>query len=223
MWRLVGPDRPYCAVAHAGTVNGGEPRGVEEGSAGSCCRLNEWGATQIWPGSWPRRERVSPAVPLHFEALIYGILPPFSGLIDAVLSDYQIHALHLDPRSLVLLSTFAFLCEAFVGVTPSVALLRHFFSLELICEVQCSRCASLRTVDATAPGVLYAQLLPQAEVFRQWSVQVEAAEAGALFQPPPTPATPNWGWEHEELSDPRLTPVLIRLEKLRRAGGDDGA
>ncbi|KAE8816793.1 hypothetical protein D1007_05534 [Hordeum vulgare] len=222
MWWLVGPDRPSGILARAGTVNGGEPRGVEEGSVGSCYRLNEWGATQIWPGSWPRRERVSRAVPLHFHALISGVLPPFSGFINAVLSHYQIHALHVDPRSLVLLFTFAFLWEAFVGITPSVALLRNFFSLEFISEVQCSGCASLRTVDATAPGVLYAELLPKAEGFqRQW-VPVEAVEDGALFQPPPTPATPNRGWEREELSDPRLAPVLIRLEKLRCAGGDDG-
>ncbi|KAE8797589.1 hypothetical protein D1007_27244 [Hordeum vulgare] len=179
---------------------------------------NEWGPTQICPGSRPRREWVSPAVPLHFHTLLSSVLPPFSGLLNAVLSHYEIHALHLDPRSLVLISAFAFLCEAFVGVTPSVALLRHFFSLEMISEVRCFACASLRTIDATAPGVLYTELLPKAEGFlRQW-VQVEAAEAGALFQPPPTPATPNQGWEREELGKPRLAPVLIRLEKLRRAG-----
>ncbi|KAE8812641.1 hypothetical protein D1007_10342 [Hordeum vulgare] len=129
-----------------------------------------------------------------------------------------IHALHLDPHSLVLVSAFAFLCEAFVSITPSVALLRHFFSLELISEVQCSGCVSLRTAEATAPRVLYAELLPEAEGFqRQW-MQDEAAEAKALFQPPLVPATLNQGFECEELSDPRLVPVLTRLEKQRRAG-----
>ncbi|KAE8768677.1 hypothetical protein D1007_59812 [Hordeum vulgare] len=119
-------------------------------------------------------------------------------------------------------SAFAFMCKAFVGVTPSVALLRHFFSLELVIEVQCSGCVSLKGVDATIAGALYGELLPEAEGFRRQWVQVETAEAGALFQPPQSPATPNRGREQEELSDPRLAPVLIRLEKLRRAGGDDG-
>ncbi|KAE8776634.1 hypothetical protein D1007_50750 [Hordeum vulgare] len=163
---------------------------------------NECGPTQIWSGSWPRRERVSPMVPLHFHALLSSVLLPFLGFLNAVLSHYHIHALHLDPRSLVLLRAFAFLCEAFVGVTRSVALLRHLFSLELISKVKCSGCASLRTVDATAPGVLYAELLPEAEGFWQQWVQVEAAKAGAPFQPSPTPTTPNRGWEREELSDP---------------------
>ncbi|KAE8770933.1 hypothetical protein D1007_57241 [Hordeum vulgare] len=157
-------------------------------------------------------------VPLHFHGLLSGVVPPFSGFLSAVHSHYQIHTLHLDPRSLVLLSAFAFLCEAFVGVTPSVALLRHLFPLELVSEVQCSGCASLKRADATVPGALYAELLLEAEGFwRQW-VHVEAAEARALFKPPLTPATPNQGWEREELSDPRLTPVLIWLEKLRHAG-----
>ncbi|KAE8771707.1 hypothetical protein D1007_56392 [Hordeum vulgare] len=128
---------------------------------------NEWVGTQIWPGSWSRGERVSPTVPLHFHALLSRVLPSFSGFLSAVLSHYQIHALHLDPCSLVLLSASVFLCEAFVSVTPSVALLRHFFSLDLVSEVHCSRCASLKVVDAAVPGALYAELLPEAGGFRR--------------------------------------------------------
>ncbi|KAE8816598.1 hypothetical protein D1007_05940 [Hordeum vulgare] len=80
----------------------------------------------------------SPAVPLHIHAL------------GAVFSHYQIHTLHLDPVSLVLLSAFVFLCEAFVGVAPSVALLRHFFSLESISAEQCSGCVSLKAADTSS-------------------------------------------------------------------------
>ncbi|KAE8767460.1 hypothetical protein D1007_61174 [Hordeum vulgare] len=108
--------------------------------------------------------------------------PPRSG---------QIHALYLDPSSLVLLSVFAFLCEAFVGVTPSMALLRYFFSLDLVSKEQCSGCASLKTVDALVPGALDAELLRKAEGFRRQWVQVKTAQAGVVFQPPLTPATPN--------------------------------
>ena len=55
--------------------------------------------------------------------------PPFPCLLYAVLTHYQIRVLHLNPGSIILLSGFAFLCEAFIGVSPSVALLRHFFAL----------------------------------------------------------------------------------------------
>ncbi|KAE8804617.1 hypothetical protein D1007_19672 [Hordeum vulgare] len=137
---------------------------------------NEWGATQIWPGSWPRDEVASPAVPLHIPAFLSGVLPPFSSFLGAVLLHYQIHALHLDPSSLLLLSALAFLCEAFVGVTPSMALLHHFFSLELVFEEQCSGCASLKADDASVPWALTPSSSPEAEGFRWQWVQVKTAE-----------------------------------------------
>ncbi|KAE8803827.1 hypothetical protein D1007_20347 [Hordeum vulgare] len=40
----------------------------------------------------------------------------------------------------------------------------------------------------------------------------------ALLQPPSIPPTPPQGWIREELDDPRLTPVLTRLERLKQAG-----
>ncbi|KAE8783058.1 hypothetical protein D1007_43542 [Hordeum vulgare] len=46
-------------------------------------------------------------IPLHIHALLTGVLPPFLSFLVLVLSHYQIHALHIDPRSFVLLSAFA--------------------------------------------------------------------------------------------------------------------
>ncbi|KAE8780395.1 hypothetical protein D1007_46476 [Hordeum vulgare] len=159
-----------------------------------------------------------PVVPLHIHTLLPGILPPFWSFLIAALSHYQIQVLHLDPSCLVLLSAFTFLYEAFVGVTPSAALLRHFFSLELVSEEQCSGCALLKMADASVPGALDAGLLPKAGGFRWQWVDVESAEARALFQPPSTHTTPNREWMREELNDHRLMPVLTRLEKLKRVG-----
>ena len=39
--------------------------------------------------------------------------------------------MHLHPNSDLLLSIFAYYCEAYLGVLPSVALLRHFFFLHV--------------------------------------------------------------------------------------------
>ncbi|KAE8815075.1 hypothetical protein D1007_07580 [Hordeum vulgare] len=121
----------------------------------------------------------TPAVPLRIHALLSGVVPPFSTFLIAVISHYQIHALHLDPTSLVLLSAFAFLCEAFVGLTHSVALLHHFFSLEFFSEEQCSGCASLKTAGALVLGALDLEVLPEAEGFWRHWVQVKTAEARA--------------------------------------------
>lgn len=84
---------------------------------------NEWKATVVWPASRHLADMEATEIPLHLHALFAGLVPPFFDYFNAVLSHYQIHALHLDPGSIVLLSAFAFLCEAFMGVTPSVALL----------------------------------------------------------------------------------------------------
>ena len=56
----------------------------------------------------------------------------------------------MDPRSVILLAVFAFLCEAMVGITPSMALFRHFFLLRLVDARQCSGCVTFEAVAATA-------------------------------------------------------------------------
>ena len=84
-----------------------------------------------WPASRAEIDRTATEVPIHLHALWAGLIPPFSNFFNAVLSHYQINALHLDPQSIILLAVFAFVCEAMVGIAPFVALLRHFFSLHL--------------------------------------------------------------------------------------------
>ena len=49
--------------------------------------------------------------------------------------------MHLHPNSVLLLSIFAYYCEAYLGVMPSVALLRHFFFLR-VSEGHISGCAN---------------------------------------------------------------------------------
>ena len=58
-------------------------------------------------------------------------MPPFPEFFFVVLCQYNLQALHLPPNSILLLAIFAYYCEAHVGVMPSVALLRHFFSLRV--------------------------------------------------------------------------------------------
>ena len=70
-----------------------------------------------------------------------GLVPPFSDLFYEVLDHYGLQALHLHPNSVLLLSIFAYYCEAYLGVMPSVALLRHFFFLR-VSEGHISRCAN---------------------------------------------------------------------------------
>ena len=80
--------------------------------------------------------------PFFMNSVVAGLVPPFSDFFYAVLGHYKLHAFHLDPNSVLLLSIFAFYYEAFVGVRPSVALFRHFFSLRTHGSNKCSSCIS---------------------------------------------------------------------------------
>ena len=87
--------------------------------------FNECGRTTVWPASHASFDRVIMEVRFFADALWAGLVPPFSAFFNAVLSHYQIHMMHLGPESIALLVVFTFVCEAMVGIHPSVALLRH--------------------------------------------------------------------------------------------------
>ena len=69
--------------------------------------------------------------PFFTSSIVAWLVPPFSDFFYEVLGHYGLQALHLHPNSILLLSIFAFYYEAYVGVMPSVALLRHFFFLRV--------------------------------------------------------------------------------------------
>ena len=58
---------------------------------------------------------------------VAGLIPPFSEFFMAVLETYGLHMLHLHPNAVVILSLFAYACEAYIGVPPPIALFHHFF------------------------------------------------------------------------------------------------
>ena len=128
--------------------------------------FNEWGETVAWPASRTRTAQTATEVPIFIDALWAGLIPPFSAFFNAVLEHYQIHMLHLDPQSVTLLAVFAFLCEAMVGIAPSVALLRHFFSLHLTGPRQSSGCVSFQAVAVTAGTGIHFQLPSSTSEFR---------------------------------------------------------
>ena len=91
----------------------------------------EGGTTEIWPGSVPRRDLGPMVIPVFFHSLFAGLVPPFSDFFYAILEHYEICLLHLHPNSVLVLALFAYLYEAFLGVMPSVALFRTFYSLRV--------------------------------------------------------------------------------------------
>ena len=89
------------------------------------------GAQVFKAGSTTPEGRGSTFYPLFVSSIAAGLVPPFSEFFFSVLRHYNLQALHLHPNSVLLLAIFAYYCEAHVGVQPSVALLRHYFSLRV--------------------------------------------------------------------------------------------
>ena len=177
--------------------------------------FNECGRTTAWPASRFSIDRIITEVPYFVDALWAGLIPPFSDFFNAVLSHYQIHMMHLGPDSITLLAVFAFVCEAMVGIIPSVALLRHFFALHLVDPAQCSGCASFIAAPETAASGIDFSLPPPAPGFRERWLYVDVGVPSPLLSKPTSPAIPNSGWGQEALTSPQLFFVWRRFECLR--------
>ena len=108
--------------------------------------------------------------PLFVRAIAAGLVPPFSEFFFSVLRHYNLQALHVHPNSVLLLVIFAYYCEAHVGVKPSVALLRHYFSLR-VSRGSPSACASFVAYGGT---IAISKLGKRIEGFRSKWVLVDA-------------------------------------------------
>ena len=101
----------------------------------------KWGKTELRLASDVPEPEESTFFPFFSSSIAAGLVPPFSDFFYEVLDHYGLQALHLHPNSVLLLSIFAYYCEAYLGVMPSVALLRHFFFLR-VKEGHTSGCAN---------------------------------------------------------------------------------
>jgi hypothetical protein len=90
---------------------------------------SEWGATRVWHGRAPRDTLPATAQPFFLFSVFTGLVSPFSPFFLAILETYGIQAIHLHPKSVTLLAVFAYACEAWIGIKPSVVYFRHLFSL----------------------------------------------------------------------------------------------
>ena len=137
-------------------------------------------------------------------AVVAGLVPPFSDFFYAVLSHYKLQALHLNPNFVLPPSIFAFYCEAYVGVIPSVALPRHFFFLR-INDGHTSGCANF---VAAGKANTISKAGKKAEGFRSKWVMMDAKCAHPRLTLPMEMPQSNEGWLCAKLKDDRVKPVL---------------
>ena len=65
-----------------------------------------------------------------FEPFFYrGFSVPTSRFFRGLLHFYKIELVHLNPNSILHISTFIYLCEVYLGIEPHFALFRHLFQV----------------------------------------------------------------------------------------------
>jgi hypothetical protein len=177
---------------------------------------NEWVATDVALRATANSDLSTTHYPFFIHTILACLVPPFSPFFLAVLEHYQVQALHLHPDTVTLLAAFAFACEAYVGVEPSVVLLHHLFHLHLTVPDQNSGCVSFRAVDGLSfLGMNWAE---RTQGFRHGWVFVNAHVAILYFKIPVVAATKSSSWAAEKLEDAVIAPVMTRLAELAQAG-----
>jgi hypothetical protein len=108
----------------------------------------------------------------------------------AILETYGIQMIHLHPRSVALLAVFAYACEACIGIKPSVAYVRHLFSLWPSGLNQSSGCVSFITIAGTEGDFIDLKWMKKVGDFQSRWLFVDILEESELFLvtgvPPPS-------------------------------------
>jgi hypothetical protein len=59
-----------------------------------------------------------------------GFGPPACDFLQGLLDHYQIELVHLNPNSILQITIFVHLCEAFLGISPNFPLFKSYFFLK---------------------------------------------------------------------------------------------
>ncbi|KAE8820504.1 hypothetical protein D1007_01652 [Hordeum vulgare] len=198
-------------------------------------------ADPICPSSIEKQPASKAVYPFFLHSVYAGRVPPFSSFFTTILNHYGIQALHLQPNSILLMSVFAFYCEAFVGVRPLVALFRHFSSFRLHDGAHLSACVSFVVAQS---GNLLLKAGKKVENFRHRWVFMSLKDANPRLEEPKGLPENTTAWSSAKLSDPqahsrpvwdyqvgddelRLRSPDLPTEEVRRVmaillGGDPG-
>ncbi|KAE8787389.1 hypothetical protein D1007_38662 [Hordeum vulgare] len=174
---------------------------------------NEGRATSIWSGLATSGSLVKTAYPFFLHNIYVGLVPPFSSFFYAIISHYQIQALHLQPNSILLMAIFAFYCEAFMGVRFPVALLSHFLSLRFTTPGQ--RSASVSFVDV-AGVIMHLKAGKKVEGYQNHWVFMDALRESLLLALHSGPPEQTSGLSHKKLTNLRQSLCWSKLPLLRR-------
>ena len=165
--------------------------------------------------------------PLFLHTLYAGLVPPFSDFLLAILEVYQIQLLHLHPNSILILAIFAHLCEAYIGIRPSVALFRSFYALRRTAAGERLGCVSFRIAPARSEVYIpiawdgdeaITQVTKKVDGFRMRWLFVDAKRTNPLLEVPEGPPTKWARWKSAEFEGEKLDAVYMCISRIREAG-----
>ncbi|KAE8803586.1 hypothetical protein D1007_20537 [Hordeum vulgare] len=171
----------------------------------TAAEFNEHGRTLIWLDATARRPASKAVYPFFLHSVFVGLVPPFSLFFTAILNHYGIQTLHLQPNSILLLSVFAFYCEAFIGVRTSMALFGYFFSPRLQNGAHLSAGVSFVAAES---GNLLLKAGKKVENFRHRWVLMSLKDATPRLEESEELPEKTSVWSLAKLSDPRAAPIL---------------
>jgi hypothetical protein len=146
------------------------------------------------------------------------MVPPFSPFLLAILESYGIQAIHLHPRSFALLAIFAYACEAWIGIKPSVAYFRHLFTLRPSGLNQSSGCVSFIATAGTKDDFIDLKWVKKVEDFRSRWLFLDVLEESELFLVTGEPPAKRTTWASEALPEEVLKALRPWIRDLRIEG-----
>ena len=165
--------------------------------------------------------------PVFLHALCAGLVPPFSEFLVAILNFYQIRLLHLHPNSILTLSIFAFFCEAYIGIRPSVGLFRCFYSLRNTAPGEILDCVSFRLAAARSGKYIpvawrgekaITEVMKKAEGFRLRWFLADAMRTSPFLEAPMEPPVRRSSWRSAVPEGGVFAAVFRYIEGCRQAG-----
>jgi hypothetical protein len=179
---------------------------------------SEWGATRIWYGRTPRETLPATTQPFFLFSIFAGMVPPFFTFLLAILETNGIPAIHLHPKSVALLAVFAYACEAWIGIKPSVAYFCHLFSLRSSGLNQSLDCVSFITNARAEGDFIDLKWMKKVEDFQSRWLFIDILEESELFLVTGVPPVKLTTWASEPLLEEALKTLRPRIRDLRKAG-----
>jgi hypothetical protein len=178
---------------------------------------SKWGATRIWHGRTPWDTLPVTAQPFFLFSVFTGLVPPFFPFFLAILETYGIQAIHLHPKSVTLLVVFAYACEAWISIKPSVAYFCHLFSLWSSGLNQSSGCVSFIATIGTEGDFIDLKWMKEVEDFRSRWLFIDILKESELFLITGVPPTKLTTWASEALLEEALKTLRPWIRDLRKA------